>query len=159
MSCNTGIVYGYGFELGSLDKDLFAAFLKNHKNTLRKEDCYKKYYELFEKLSEGDFEMEDLEKIFEGFSCAASGSEGLGAVVSSVMCLETGIRFEYQPGQAECDGEASILFSETYPWNLNEVERELTEDAMQEICKKYMTELGIPCNENMPEFLKIEYYG
>ena len=159
MSCSTDVVYGYGFELGTLDKDLFAAFFKNHQNTLRKEDYYKKYCDAFEKLSESDFEIADLEKVFGGFSCAASGSNGLGAVVSSVMYLETGIRFEYQPGQAECDGEASVLFTETYPWNLNEVERELTEDAIRDICEKYMTELGIPCSENMPGFLRIEYYG
>ena len=159
MSCSTDVVYGYGFELGTLDKDLFAAFFKNHQNTLRKEDYYKKYCDAFEKLSEDDFEMEDLEEVFEGFSCAASGSNGLGAVVSSVMYLETGIRFEYQPGQAECDGEASVLFTETYPWNLNEVERELTEDAIRDICEKYMTELGILSNENMPDFLRVEYFG
>ena len=159
MSCSTDVVYGYGFELGTLDKDLFAAFFKNHQNTLRKEDYYKKYCDAFEKLSESDFEIADLEKVFGGFSCAASGSNGLGAVVSSVMYLETGIRFEYQPGQAECDGEASVLFTETYPWNLNEVERELTEDAIRDICEKYMTELGILSNENMPDFLRVEYFG
>ena len=159
MSCSTDIVYGYGFEVANLDKDLFAEFLKNHKNTLCKEDCYKSYYDSFEKLSEDDFEMEDLEEVFEGFSCAASGSNGLGAVVSSIMYLETGIRFEYQPGQAECDGEASVLFSEAYPWNLNEVEKGLTQDAMQEVLKKYMAELGILSNENLPDFLRVEYFG
>ena len=159
MSCNTDIVYGYGFELGDLDKDLFAVFLKTHKNTLCEDDFDKKYYDMFEKLSEMCYEMEDLEEIFEGFSCDTSEQNGIGAVISSIIYRETGIRFEYQPGQAECDGEASVLFSETYPWNFNEVERELTEDAMQEICKEYMTELGISCNENMPGFLRIEYYG
>lgn len=154
MSCSTDVVYGYGFEVKNLDKDLFADFFKNHQNTLRKEDYYKKYCDAFEKLSESDFEMADLEKVFGSFACEPSGLNGLGAVVSSIMYLETDIRFEYQPGQA--DEQPSVLFSETYPWNFNEVERELTEDAIREICKKYMTELGIPCTKNMPGFLRIE---
>lgn len=159
MTCNTDVLYGYGFEIGILDKTSLIDFMKNHEDTFCLSDLDKNYYEKFRELIQGDFEITDLERIFEGYACDASGLNGIGAVISNIMYRETGIRFEYQPGQAECDGEASVLFSETYPWNFNEVERELTEDAMKEICKEYMTELGISCNENMPGFLRIEYYG
>ena len=43
-----------------------------------------------------------------------------------------------------------------YPWLFNETEKELTEEKLSNICKKYMDELGITDN---PDYLNLEYYG
>ena len=49
-----------------------------------------------------------------------------------------------------------LYFDEKYPWLLNEPEKELTEEKLSNICKKYMDELGIADD---PDFLELEYYG
>ena len=72
------------------------------------------------------------------------------------MSRETGIRFEYQQGQLDCGSEPSVLFAECCPWGYNEAERNLTENDLFKICKKYMDELEIKMD---PCYLKIEYFG
>ena len=72
------------------------------------------------------------------------------------MSRETGIRFDYCPPCGDCDTLAAVLYSESYPWRMNEVERDLTAEKLTEICKTYMNELGL---DDEPDFLAQEYYG
>lgn len=98
----------------------------------------------------------DLEDFFEDYSCDNTGMEGIGAVIANIMSRETGIRFAYCQPDGDCDTLASIVFDEKYPWSFNETEKELTEEKLSNICKKYMDELGIVDN---PDYLDLEYYG
>ena len=82
--------------------------------------------------------------------------EGNGAVISNIMSRETGIRFIYCQPDGDCDTYASIVFEEGYPWHLNEVEKNLTKEKLQSICKQYMNELGI---DDTPDYLNLEYWG
>ena len=65
------------------------------------------------------------------------------------MSRETGVRFDYCPPDGDCNTSAAVLYSESYPWQMNEVERDLTAEKLTEICKTYMNELGmnyqLPC--------------
>ena len=70
------------------------------------------------------------------------------------MSRETGIMFEYCPPDCDCDTSASVIFEATYPWLLNETEKNLTIEKSSNICKKYMNELGIT---GEPDYLRLEY--
>ena len=48
------------------------------------------------------------------------------------------------------------LIEEDEKEQLNSVERNLTVDKLESVCKKYSSELGIPTD---PDFLALEYYG
>jgi hypothetical protein len=155
---STSIIYGYGFELGTIKPLVLIDFIKNHKNTFCKSD---EEIEMFENLTDTDngiFAYTYAEDYFEDYmySCDCSGQEGLGAVISNIMYRETEIRFEYQKGQSDCGSEPSILLTECCPWGYNEIERNLTKDDLYKICKMYMDELEITDD---PDYLNIEYFG
>lgn len=90
------------------------------------------------------------------YSCDNNGIEGIGSVIANIMSRETGIRFIYCPPDDECNTFASVVFEQGYPWQLNESEKELTEEKLSNICKKYMDELRIT---DVPDYLELEYYG
>lgn len=113
----------------------------------------KKLYKEILGYTENEYDLEDL---FKDYSCDNTGTEGVGAVIANIMSRETGIEFAYCQPDANCDTPASIIFDEKYPWLLNETEKELTEEKLSNICKKYMDELGIADD---PDFLELEYYG
>ena len=75
--------------------------------------------------------------------CDYSGHQGRGAVISSIIIRETGIRVEYQMGQSDCDSYPSVLFAEKMPWHLNEKERNLTVESLTDILLPYVEELGL----------------
>ena len=66
------------------------------------------------------------------------------------------LAFIYYPEQADCDTYDTILFPESYPWELNKIERNLTENKLETICCEYMIELDIKDN---PDYQALEYYG
>lgn len=98
----------------------------------------------------------NLDDVFCDYDCDSSGCQGLGAVIANIMSRETGVRFDYCQPDGDCDTSAAVLYSESYPWQMNEVERDLTAEKLTEICKTYMNELGI---DGEPDFLAQEYYG
>ena len=157
MSMETSIIYGFGFTCDLSDYKLIN-FLKNHKNTF----CQTvQEVELFNKTVEAkemtpaalDFFLEDL---YRDYKCDTSGISGRYVIISNIMSRETGIRFAYCQPDVDCDTLASVVFEERYPWMVNETEKELTEEKLSNICKKYMDELGITEN---PDYLNLEYYG
>lgn len=152
MSMRSSFIYGYGFNC-DCDDDKLIDFIKGHKNTFCKSEVETKFYEEMLKCTENEYDLEDF---FDNYSCEASGMQGNGAVISNIMSRETGIRFIYCQPDGDCDTYASVVFEVCYPWNLNEVERDLSMEKLQNICKKYMNELGI---EEMPDYLDLEYYG
>lgn len=152
MSMESGFIYGYGFHC-DCDEEKLIDVIKEHKEAFCKSDREKELYNAMLNYTEGEYDLEDF---FEDYSCDNTGMKGNGAVIANIMSRETGIRFTYCPPNGDCDTAASIVFEETYPWLLNETEKELTEEKLLSICKKYMDELGIMDD---PDALSLEYYG
>lgn len=152
MSIRSSFIYGYGFN-GDCDEGKLIDFIKEHKETFCKSDREKELYNDMLKHTENEYDLEDF---FEDYSCDNTGMKGVGAVIANIMSRETGIRFAYCQPDGDCDTLASIVFDEKYPWLFNETEKELTEEKLSNICKKYMDELGITDN---PDYLNLEYYG
>lgn len=152
MSMRSSFIYGYGFNCDCDDEKLID-FVKTHKETFCKSEAETKLYEEMLKHTENEYDLEDF---FDRYSCESSGMEGNGAVIANIMSRETGIRFMYCQPDGDCDTYASVVFEEGYPWQLNEVEKNLTEGKLADICKKYMDELGI---KEAPDYLNLEYYG
>lgn len=137
-------IMSYGFN-SNCDEEKLIDFIKEHKEAFCKSDREKKLYNDMLNYTESEYNLEDF---FEDYSCDNTGMTGLGAVIANIMSRETGIRFAY------CQLE-SIVFDEKYPWLFNETEKELTEEKLSNICKKYMDELGVVDN---PDYLNLEYY-
>lgn len=137
-------IMSYGFN-SNCDEEKLIDFIKEHKEAFCKSDREKKLYNDMLNYTESEYNLEDF---FEDYSCDNTGMTGLGAVIANIMSRETGIRFAY------CQPE-SIVFDKKYPWLFNETEKELTEEKLSNICKKYMDELGVVDN---PDYLNLEYY-
>ena len=152
MSMRSSFIYGFGFNCDCEDAKLID-FIKAHKDTFCKTDAEIK---LYKEMLEYTKEEYDLEDFFEGYACDTNGTEGNGAVISNIMSRETGIRFIYCLPDGDCDTYASVLFEQGYPWQLNEIEKNLSEKQLSDICEKYMNELGIM---ESPDYLDLEYYG
>lgn len=150
MSCQTAIVYGFGFSIDCDDATLIE-FIKNHKDAFCGNNAEK---ELYKEIC--DNEDVDLYDILADYACENTGREGPYAVVSNIMSRETNIDFSYEPGDADCGSDPAILLPETMPWFLNETEKALTKESLTGIYEKYMNELGI---KEKPDYVKIEYFG
>lgn len=152
MNMRSSFIYGYGFN-SECDEGRLIDFIKEHKEAFCKSDREKELYNDMLNYTESEYDLEDF---FEDYSCDNTGTEGIGAIIANIMSRETGIRFAYCQPDGDCDTLASVVFKEGYPWMVNETEKELTEEKLSNICKKYMDELGITDN---PDYLNLEYYG
>ena len=152
MSMRSSFIYGYGFS-SDCDEERLIDFVKEHKETFCKSDREKELYDDMLNYTKTKYDLEDF---FKDYSCDNAGRKGSGAVIANIMSRETGIRFIYCPSDYNCYTPASVVFQEGYPWEINEIEKELTEERLSNICKKYMDELGITDN---PDYLSLEYYG
>lgn len=152
MSMRSSFIYGYGFN-SDCDEEKLIDFIKNHKEAFCKTDGEKELYKEMLDYTEKEYDLEDF---FENYECDSNGLEGIGAVITNIMSRETGIRFAYCPPDEDCDTLASVVFEERLPWQVNEIEKELTEEKLSNICKKYMNELRIIDD---PDYLSLEYYG
>lgn len=172
MSMSTSIVYGYGINLeNGIDKHFLIEFLTapDHKDTILRR-CNKKEIDVLQAAlkiqntcNNPDLAelMETYEETFfealEAVQDSITGIEGTYAIVANIMAEETDIRFEYQGGDDNCGSHPAILFSAAYPWRFNKIERELTEEKLDQIYTTYAIELGISLEEI--DYLSIEYYG
>ena len=151
MSMCSSFVYGYGFHIDKCDEKVLIDFIKTHENTFCRSDEEKYLFDGLDKTGSS------LDKLFENYSCDSTGVAGVGAVIANIMSRETGICFIYCQSDDSCDTPASIVFETSYPWLLNKIEKELTEDELQNICRKYMNELEL--TNEQPCHLALEYYG
>lgn len=155
MSMQTDCVYGYGFYIHASD-DQLKKFLETHKETVKSLPTGAKILEYMDSRSGDSFNpKEDFYDYSSELNC---GNEGFYGIVSDVMYTETGIRWCYMRAQDEDDGDDSILFTESQPWHLNPVEKELTLERAEEICKKYITDLDA-ANQLVPDYIRMEYFG
>lgn len=152
MSMRSSFIYGYGFNCDCEDEKLID-FVKVHKETFCRSVEETKLYKEMLKYTENEYDLEDF---FDGYPCDTCGQEGVGAVIANIMSRETGVGFIYCQPDGDCDTFASVVFETRYPWLLNEAEKNLTKEKLENICKQYMDELGI---EDTPDYLDLEYYG
>ena len=157
MSMRSSFVYGFGFEVENILDRVLLDFMINHKNTFCKTDIENDLFCEVVNFTDEDLDAYGLEDFFESYQCDCTGQEGVGAVISNVISRETGIMVEYQMGQSECGSYPSVLLAETYPWNYNEKERNLTVESLTEILLPYAEELGL--SKDDINALEIEYYG
>lgn len=152
MSMRNSFIYGYGFNCDCEDEKLID-FIKAHKKTFCKSEIEEKLYDEMLKYTENEYDLEDF---FDRYSCESNGMKGNGAVISNIMSRETGIHFMCCQPYGDCYACASIVFEKGYPWQLNDIEKNLTEEKLEEICMIYMEELGIL---ELPDYFSLEYYG
>lgn len=157
MSMSTSIVYGFGFIVDGVTDEKLIDFIKNHEDTFCRYPVEIVMYDEILEMTETEIDICGLTDYFEGYSCNCSGQEGRGAVISNIISRETGIRVQYEAGDADCLSYPSVLLAEGMPWHLNEKEKSLTKESLTEILLPYVKELGLS-KDNIGE-LKIEYYG
>lgn len=165
MSCSTSISYGYGFPVGSVTEKALAEFIKNHASVLNKTDVngveYERLFvqEITSWLDNPDFDWDNfgMEEYFADYEDDIyNGNTGFGAVISNVMSRETDIAFCFQMGQDDCDSEPTVMLMAGMPWGFSIKESSLSLDEMDNICRKYMKELGL---DGEPDYQSVEYYG
>lgn len=154
MSMNSSFIYGYGFPCDCKDETLID-FIHTHKEAFCLSETEQALYQKLLEETTKNLDL-DLENFFATYKCDVTGLEGLGAVIANIISRETGVRFIYCPSDNACDTPRSVVFEVSYPWQLNHIERELTEDQLTAICKAYMQELDI---EEEPDYLALEYFG
>lgn len=149
MSSSTSIIYGIGSKI--CQSESIGKFLKDHEKSLRNASINK----LDDILKDASYlKAEELYNKYEFYENNLTSTEGLNGIITEVIFQETGIRLDYQKEQ-DTDQEY-ILFSESLPWYMNEEERNLTENKLNQIMIKYFSELQI---DYLFEDIKLEYFG
>ncbi len=154
MSMQTDCIYGYGFRIYVSDDNL-RRFIEKHEPVIA---TLRQGRELLDWVHEHVSTGKPLDSIKERFfdwDNEATGDCGIYGMIADVMHKETGIVFEYRNSQDE-DEDDAILLPETFPWNFNELERSLTMESLEEICKRYIDDLG---GQLKPDYIRLEYFG
>lgn len=141
MSMQSSIVYGYGFQATCIADERLRSFILAHAATIR--ENHDDYADDLLDFAANDFSA-SVEDAFCDLECEESQQQGALAIVSNTMSEETGIGFEYQPGQSDCDSEPTILLTSALPWMFNDAEKALNLERANTIMSAYMAELGIP---------------
>ena len=151
MSMQTDVVYGYGFYVYVSDEEL-KNFVLKHKDTILKLDRGREVLEYTKRCSDDEFNPKE---DFYDWENEATGDRGLYGMIADVMYKETGIVFEYRNSQDDGEDDVIIL-PQMYPWEMNDKEKILSQEALDNICKQYIKDLG---NQLKPEFIRLEYFG
>lgn len=154
MSMNSSFIYGYGFPCDCKDENLVKFILAHKKTFCQSESEIVLHQKLVEATKENS--NMDLEDFFTNYECDMNGLTGLGAIIANIMSRETGIHFLYSPSDDSCSTPNAVVFEVSYPWQLNDIERALTEEQLTVSCKTYMQELGIQAE---PDYLALEHFG
>lgn len=139
MSMQTWIDYGYGIKATSIETDV-DRFFKLINMAPKFEEKYMKWLkeEYPEIITSSDpiwvnLSMDDL-FVYEGDNCVG----GLAAIITEVFneiedfCIYSCVDF---------DGDTYVIFPLCLPWQLTDAEKELTEDKLHAIFKKYISVL------------------
>lgn len=157
MGMMTEITYGYGIDLSMVEVDNydFSEFLKLHLETLKKVDN-----EIYEKvnplLTADDYNVDEVAEAVGCYNGLYSSDGGNLAIVADIMAKETGISFGYFKGNEELNDDEAIMLADTSVWNLNDVEKSLTKEKLDDILNKYADELG--CSGEVCH-CRVEYFG
>ncbi|MDD6990001.1 hypothetical protein [Ruminococcus sp.] len=157
MSMKSSIIYGYGFSIENVTEETLAQFILNHRNVFSKDKEENGVCDLAEQLLKKQAGEYELLRYLSDYEDDNSGNSGFGAVISNIMSRETGILFQYESGQSDCNSKKHILFPECFSWQLNDKEKELTEESLREIMSKYAVELNLETSD--VGYHSVEYYG
>lgn len=172
MSSSTSIVYGRGFETSDISLKTILKFVQNHKETVmtyintgeRIFDHLSRVNldELPDTVSGMDTLPEELEaalSAIQEFDDRCEPHNNYACIIEIIINKENPyVDIAFTPGQADCEGDASILLRESMPWQLTEKEKSFeTVDAFDEFLKPYVEELGL--TTDAIDYLKVEYYG
>lgn len=105
-----------------------------------------------------DLDEDTFEDVLNGFEYWPNNGFGdsLTAIIADIMNIETGLPIAYYP-PAEDDDQESILYEQTYPWEMNDKERNLTKDKLITMFEKYAKELD--SNIEVDDAIMLEYYN
>lgn len=154
MSYQEYTYYGYGFELvNATNLDLVKQIVID----AYEDDEVNKFvanYESTDVICVYDF-IRDFETQF----CC---DESVSMTISNWMNSNDEINpkhiwFTGYADQSEFDTYEAVLFQECYPWQMSEEEKNLTQEELDEILKKFANLLGVP--ENDITYLTMRYGG
>lgn len=151
MSMQTDCIYGYGFKVYASDEDL-RQFIIKHKDVIPFLSRGRELLDYTENCRPDEFNPKE---DFFDWENEATGDEGIYGLIADVMYKETGIVFEYRIAQDDGEDDVIIL-PQMYPWHMNETEKSLTQEKLEEILKKYIEDLG---GQLVPEYIRLEYFG
>lgn len=138
-------VEGRGFYIEGIPHE-FKKFFEKHKDTFSQSEKESDLYESFAAIKEDDAWEVNVRKLFDGYEGEVNEDSGWGAVVTTVIYRETGIRFSFWDSESYpkvCGNKHScILFEETMPYFLNEQEKALTEASLKYLIDEFAGELG-----------------
>jgi len=158
MSMQTSITYGYGVDINVICVEL-KAFLRFYEKHLPED-----YKKMLEKAESEGFDIENLNEENEEFSdwldgyveaedeYDISGCGSFYSVIAYIMRKETGVFID----EVRSEYDWAIMHPETHPWYMNETEKNLTEEKLCEIFKKYFAELDV---DVVPNYVRVESFG
>lgn len=158
MSNRTDITYGYGFSIQNVTEKALAAFILKHREVFSADEEEKDACDLAELVLKNKTVEDELFIYFDDYENDNSGHTGFGSAISNIMSRETEIGFTYEESTSfDRYAEKYILFPECYPWQLNDKEKELTEESLFAIMAKYVMELHLDVDDI--DYHDVEYYG
>ena len=153
MSMKTSIIYGYGVDMNVnyVEFPTVMSFFKNH--------LPKEYEQMLSEAKSDGIDIENLDEEFEDWVCdyannnyGSASVDSYYSIISYIMRKETDINID----DIRSDEDWAIMHPETHPWYMNETEKNLTEEELCEIFKKYFAELGV---EIEPDYVRVESFG
>lgn len=157
------ITYGYGFNVDDVTVHTFLTFLENHAaSIIRRFDSkgvplvralghYMDHpnFELFNRETTNfkDYDLpEDLyEELQDALSEVSENDHpSFKDVIKEIIVEETGFDLCFETGRSP-NGlyHTTIMFAETFPWNYDERNRNLSRNELHDTLKTYMQELGL----------------
>ena len=177
---SSSFVYGYGFETANIYFGETLMFIRNHRDSFKKILPARKsryadtFLEMLDKMKNEDFmHIQNIDDISTDMYDVIgeiytenpvvmdpdASTNYLLDIVAAIIETETGISFEYQPGQSDegCVGSAAIIMPRCYPWEYNEIEKNLTIEKLENILTPYVKEFNMDPKEITD--IEIEYFG
>lgn len=151
-------IYGYGFEVDGLALTKFKDYIQQNKAILvsalaNQKDCTEEESQsIIDIISSTDNYMDIIDSLDSSvLEDPVTGEESIFTFIAMIMTEKTGIRFgfheDYIPDNTT--GENSyIMFDVRAPWDLNNKERNITEDKLVAIINDVATDLNLPTTTN-----------
>ena len=156
MGMQTDCIYGFGFRVFASDKAL-ADFIKNHEATVKSLEGGTDILDYVNDCISNNKPLDSIKEMFYDYENNFTGDSGLYGIIADVMHKETAIRFEYRrTPDVDCCEDDAIILPIAMPWQFNETEQKLTEESLEKICKKYMSELD---ERLVFDSIRLEYFG
>ena len=139
MSMQTDVIYGAGFTVFASNEQLYD-FVMSHRETISHLELGRVILEYADRCQEYGDEFDPKGAYYE-YVNLMNGNEGFYGLIADVMYKETGVGFTYIV-DPEGDSDDVIILPKQMPWEMNDTEKSLTPEKLEEICKKYIQELN-----------------